>query len=423
MTVLAATMGCAFLIVLASVGFGLHKTIEDDILSDENVTRIELMSGTELMQEDIEKIEAIDNVRNVRTITHVQATAHTTFEDRESDNILQLTNFKKYKEVNDQLTEGKFPTKPNEIIVGYHFAQYLLNDKERELLQEKSLQAEANGEYYDGSEEGYKDSVLGMKVNIALTPHIDRAEESSQQQFTIVGVLPAPAYEWAIDDKILMSNENRLLLSDMYMEGLPESFESEIVETDQFTDELAIFANQLEDVEAILQTLRDEGYQVYSMTEQLDEVNTVFSIVKIGLVFVGAIAVLIASIGIFNTMTMAVTERTREIGVMKAIGASPKLIQRLFLMESAIIGIIGVLLAVIISYIISFIANAAMPLIVSLAFGDEALGLDGMVLSYIPLELTLIAAGISLTVAIISGIRPARKATKIEVMQALRQEL
>ena len=67
---------------------------------------------------------------------------------------------------------------------------------------------------------------------------------------------------------------------------------------------------------------------------------------------------LIASIGIFNTMTMAVTERTREIGVLKAIGASPKLIQRLFLMESTFIGIFGTLIAVVISYAISFAANA-----------------------------------------------------------------
>ena len=72
---------------------------------------------------------------------------------------------------------------------------------------------------------------------------------------------------------------------------------------------------------------------------------------RAGLIFVGTIAILIASIGIFNTMTMAVTERTREIGVMKAIGADPKLIQRLFLMESAWIGIVGTVLAIAISYV------------------------------------------------------------------------
>ena len=72
-------------------------------------------------------------------------------------------------------------------------------------------------------------------------------------------------------------------------------------------------------------------------------------------------------------MTMAVTERTREIGVLKAIGASPKLIQRLFLMESTFIGIFGTLIAVVISYAISFAANAALPLILKAATGRKRL--------------------------------------------------
>ena len=75
---------------------------------------------------------------------------------------------------------------------------------------------------------------------------------------------------------------------------------------------------------------------------------------KIGLIFVGVIAVLISAIGIFNTMTMAVTERTQEIGIMKAIGASPNVIRKMFLLESAYIGILGSVLGIIISYGVSF---------------------------------------------------------------------
>jgi len=151
--------------------------------------------------------------------------------------------------------------------------------------------------------------------------------------------------------------------------------------------------------------------------------NVFFLVLKIGLIFVGTIAVLIASIGIFNTMTMAVTERTREIGVLKAIGASPKLIQRLFLMESTFIGIFGTLIAVVISYAISFAANAALPLILKAATGEEAFATNDITFSLIPWQLVIIAAAISVGVAMISGYRPARKATKIDVIQALRQEL
>ncbi|MBO1914502.1 FtsX-like permease family protein, partial [Microvirga sp. 3-52] len=99
-----------------------------------------------------------------------------------------------------------------------------------------------------------------------------------------------------------------------------------------------------------------------------------FFALKAGLIFVGTIAILISSIGIFNTMTMAVTERTREIGVMKAIGANPKLIQRLFLMESAWIGILGTFLAIVISYGVSIVANFVLPIIVTAALGEEDFG-------------------------------------------------
>ena len=120
-------------------------------------------------------------------------------------------------------------------------------------------------------------------------------------------------------------------------------------------------------------------------------------------------------------MTMAVTERTQEIGIMKALGAQPGVIRRLFLMESAYIGIVGSVLGVAISYVISYAANMLLPIILNSAIGNE--GEIDFTFSYIPVSLVLISAAISIGVAIISGLRPAVKATNINVLAALRREL
>jgi len=417
MTVLAATMGCAFLIVLASVGFGLQDSIRNEILSNEKVTKIQVFGNEQFTEDQIHEIKGIEHVETVLETITVDASAHSFFEGRDTQSNLYVANMHDFEQVNGKLAEGEYPTKPNEIVVGYHFAQTLVNDADRKIIEEKSKKAEAEGTYYNGSEEGYKDSLIGKEIELSLMPRIDGAEETEKMKYTIVGVMKKPSYDWMIDNSVYMDTEQKpLLATNLAATG-------KVKEDDMFYSEFNIFADSMENVKSILDKLKDKGYSVYSVTEQLDKLNVFFLVLKIGLIFVGTIAVLIASIGIFNTMTMAVTERTREIGVLKAIGASPKLIQRLFLMESTFIGIIGTLIAVAISYVISFVANAALPLILKAATGEDAFGSNEITFSHIPWQLVLIASAISIGVAMISGYRPARKATKIDVIQALRQEL
>ncbi|MFJ8518433.1 ABC transporter permease [Lysinibacillus xylanilyticus] len=417
MTVLAATMGCAFLIVLASVGFGLQDSLRNEILSNEKVTKIQVFGNEQFTEDQIHEIKGIEHVETVLETITVNASAHSFFEGRDTQSNLYVASMHEFEQVNGKLAEGEYPTKPNEIVVGYHFAQTLVNDADRKIIEEKSKKAEAEGTYYNGSEEGYKDSLIGKEIELSLMPRIDGAEETEKMKYTIVGVMKKPSYDWMIDNSVYMDTEQKpMLATNLAATG-------KVKEDDMFNSEFNIFADSMENVKSILDKLKDKGYSVYSVTEQLDKMNVFFLVLKIGLIFVGTIAVLIASIGIFNTMTMAVTERTREIGVLKAIGASPKLIQRLFLMESTFIGIIGTLIAVAISYVISFVANAALPLILKAATGEDAFGSNEITFSLIPWQLVLIASAISIGVAMISGYRPARKATKIDVIQALRQEL
>ena len=405
MTVLAAMIGCSFLIVLASIGFGIQQTLENEILNDKSVTEIELWDGEQLTEEDREFIENIDHVNVVLNKASLSNMVQATFEDRDLVTEGTLFDMEARKQLPSELSEGRLPEKANEIVVGYHFAQSLLNEADLKAIEKKSKEAEAQGTYYDGADEGYKGDLINKEVNLQFFDE-ETEEYNSATSFKIVGILEKPIYEFEINSNIHFSDK----LLDTFPNLIANPFS-------------VIYVDSVDHMMPVLDLLKENNYQVYSSIEQLEELDLFFLIFKIGLIFVGTIAILIASIGIFNTMTMAVTERTREIGVLKAIGASPSLIQRLFLMESTFIGVIGTLLAVIISYGISFAANAILPYVVSFALSDDSFENTDLIFSSIPLSLVLIAGGISMVVAIISGLRPARKATKIEVIQALRQEL
>lgn len=405
MTVLAATMGTAFLIVLASVGFGIHETIRDEMLSNRLVTEIQVHES-EKSGNPGEKVDDMKNMAHVKAVVDRQqlgTNQMSLFGEFEGHHTLIVTDFEEEGKVGFALKEGRLPQNMNEIVVGSHFAEGLYTEQESESGELKTYDGELIGEqisYRIGDVEG------------------EFAEE--ELSLTIVGIGENPSREWVHDQNIYAHNAIIPKLEQIHSGGT-EMEESKAGEL--FYHEVAVYVDKLENVKAVANTLRDDQYYVFSIADELEQIDVFFLALKAGLVFVGTIAILIASIGIFNTMTMAVTERTREIGVMKAIGADPKLIRRLFLMESAWIGVIGTVLAVAISYVVSAVSNYLLPIIVSAALGEEDLGELGVTFSVIPWQLILIASAISISVAMVSGWRPARKATQIDVIDALRREL
>ena len=143
------------------------------------------------------------------------------------------------------------------------------------------------------------------------------------------------------------------------------------------------------------------------------------TIVRIQLIFgaIGAISFIVAAIGITNTMIMSIYERTKEIGVMKVIGASIKDIQKLFLTEAGIIGLFGGILGMIISYLISFIINYFVS-----RYAMSMSGTEGAKLSFIPIWLSIVALLFSAFIGVLSGYLPARRAMKLSALDAIRSE-
>lgn len=426
-TILATTMGCAFLIVLASIAFGLEGSLKDEILSDASLTKVEIYGTNDESEVDIEKIKNLDNVSAVVPTINIQADLMTTAQlnSRESEYpTIELTNFNENKNAKIPLSKGAYPTKENEMIVGYNFAETLLNVKEQ---QENKENLDGKGELTTG----YKGNIIGKTITLNWILPTDETQKVTKK-FIVTGISEKPVKEWDMNSKLLISEQLKIDLVKDFQQGFSGQsnkittekpiFPENLKEEDIFSTNYFVFAKDLEAVKAVNEKLKDMNYATYTVSEQLEEINLVFIVLKAGLVFVGTIAILIASIGIFNTMTMAVTERTREIGVMKAIGASPKLIQRLFIMESAYIGILGTAIAIIISYVISIISNFAIPKILAAVTNDKNLEDTAIKFSSIPWELVVIASVISVGVAILSGWRPARKATKIDVIQALKQD-
>lgn len=426
MTILATAMGCAFLIVLASVGFGLQKSIVTDITEQRIVTEIEVHGQEEeegsfrrLTAEDVQDFEEIENVKAVTRRKMLQQSANYLFDKYEAYGETIVAHMPSEIKSGFELAEGELPDEPKEVIVGYHFVEQMrpTDVNPDDLYGENGIKDEYK----------YKESLVGKEINIEITRFVDEKEEKKNFPVKVVGVSKKPTKEWYYDSNVYIS-EDLLAEIESYTgtprgmikdPNYPEGQTPDISEN--VYDQVKIYANNLEDVQAISDQLEAENYVSFSVLNELKDVNMIFTIVKAGLIFIGTIAILIASIGIYNTMTMAVTERAPDIGIMKAIGANPKTIKRIFLLESSYIGLIGAFIGTAVSYLISYGVNFAIPMIIEMAFNEE-LPTD-LMFSYIPLSLPLICFAICYLVTIISGLRPAQRATKVDVLRAMRREL
>ncbi|UOY92842.1 ABC transporter permease [Ectobacillus sp. JY-23] len=410
MTIFATTIGCAFLVVLASIGFGIQKSATQEMLSTQTLTEVSIhgkQDGGTFTQADLDVLRATENIKATVFREEFMGATEVQWESRTGFMPVRFSDMKEEKKSNLELSQGRLPEAADEVIVGYNFGKALLSEEERKALEtpmsEKPVQPE-----------GYTGELLNKSFTLTIKNPKEGTEDKKEYKLRVVGIGKKPAKDWMQDDAILLPDTAKTdILSFLQSKG--------VTEQELFMPNYKLYATSVDKVQGITESLKEKGFYVYSVSEELDQMNLYFTIFKIGLIFIGTIAVLIASIGIFNTMTMAVTERTQEIGIMKSLGADPGLIRRLFLMESAFIGIVGSLFGILIAYAVSWSVNILLPIVLRQL--GEAQGEIDFTLSYIPMSLVLIAVGISLFVALVSGFRPALKATRINVLAALRRDL
>ncbi len=181
-------------------------------------------------------------------------------------------------------------------------------------------------------------------------------------------------------------------------------------------DNLTVRVKDAVDVKAAEDAIKKMGFSAFSLMDASRNLQLIFRVFYMLLGIFGSLALVVASLGIINTLVMAILERRREIGVLKALGAADKVVQGLFFVEAAAMGLLGGAIGVALGSIIARALNFGAD------FYLKRQQLPAITVAAVPLWLVAFAILFSILVSLAAGIYPASRAAKLNPVEALRYE-
>lgn len=408
LTILGVIIGASSIIVMLSLGFGMSASFEAQVAQRGDLTTI-----------NVRKEWADPSMPAKKQI---QLNSASVLEFKNLPNVLAVSPV---LEVYGKLINGKYQSELSiEGIDPDSMESFGFVAEEGRLLNKSDGLSVVFG--YEVANT-FHDSKSTVWKEITIDPMKDRMAISIEDEFTESGqenknpkqykIKPAGILNegnWQTNYKIFVPiNELEKIVKEK------EKNQNRSGKRDMRTgyDQVNIKVSDMDSVEQVQNVIKEMGYEAYSLTDELKASKEQALVIQAVLGGIGAISLFVAAIGITNTMVMSIYERTKEIGVMKVIGASIKDIKRLFLFESALIGLTGGLFGVGLSYAISFLMNS---------FGGEFIQMMGTggdsKISIIPIWLSLAALAFSALIGIASGYFPARRAMNLSALEAIKTE-
>ena len=246
------------------------------------------------------------------------------------------------------------------------------------------------------------DNMFKMPLNPGMRLSIKNKNNDVSRDFTIVGILgekeQTSAFGGNSNMEIFITHQS---LKDL-LDSKTYSY-SQILVTVESQEEIEATSTRVD--EALRRLHKDEAYTVFMMKSMLEGIAQVLTMIKYALGGIGAIALVVGGVGIVNVMMLTVTERVKEIGVMKAVGATKQDIQLIFMLESGLLGLVSGLIGVTI--------GAGIAMLIS------SLGAFPMAIKWTSLAIGLVFGMLTTTIA---GVYPANKAARLDPVEALRAE-
>lgn len=370
LTVFGISIGMGAIIFLVSLGYGLQKMTVEKIASSQALMTYTLSSGNSnivrLNQQKLSEIKGLPEIEIVGTSYNF------------SGNVMVGTN-------------------QTDTTV------YAIND---EFLKLESLKYIAGDKIRPGDNSVILSSALVKALNI------NNPEEIIGQNVEVVTYFDPDDLNKVskIDVKVAaVTNEddsNMLYAYDSTI-GIPAGIDFGLLKAKMKTNtDISLSRSKLEGM----------GLSVYSLTETINSINNVFSIFKYVLLGFGIIALFVASLGMFNTMTVSLLERSREVAIMKVLGATDSGVYRLFILEALIMGTFGGILGIVSGWALGWLINSAFTVLSSRIGGGE------IYLFYTPWYFAVLVLFASIFVGLLTGFYPARRASKINSLDVLRYE-
>lgn len=444
LTLVGVVIGTCMVVLMISLGIAQTKTNEEMLQSWGDLTQVQIYGYGMMMGSDGKPLYLDDAaIANIKQIPHVAAATPYAQANNLEGEITAGRNGRYTSDIYNligidptalepmgfALQSGSWPTNTPasekatklQVLVGSSTG-YNFQDSRKSYNSPKRYryegQTDANGKELPPFVDIDKD-----KMTLTIKTGEGSTEKSRSWELEIVGVLePDGAKGYWTQSGIVLRIQDMKMLQKIYNDMTKTKEESKSY------DQVYVKVDDLSNVTDVETAIHELGFtNTYSMNQQREEMQK--QVMNSQMIFGGiaAVSLLVAAINIINTMTMAIYERTREIGVMKVLGCELGNIRTMFLLESSTIGFIGGLIGVGISLIASFVLNNLSTLgqgldLSGLMGGGYYMGGGGGTISIIPPWLMLAALVFATLVGLVAGILPANKAVKISALEAIRHE-
>ncbi|MBI4029749.1 ATP-binding cassette domain-containing protein [Candidatus Berkelbacteria bacterium] len=373
LTVMGVVLGIASIVGLVSLGFGLQKTTSEQIA-------------------------------NIDALLTIAVSPKPGSKDVLNDNVVA-----ELQKLEDVTAVSPSVVLPAEITLNNVSTSVLVNGVKKENLKMESVEI-SRGAVFSSDEAG--ELIVSKAVLKSFGEENNQAVLGREVMLNIVSFsdeqLPAAVKKTV---KIKGLTEETATLN-VY---LPLNFMQQGMKTNLTTVKLKVKDRQ--SIDKVRSQVEEKGFFSSSIKDLLDQVDKVFLIVQTALGILGGIALLVATLGIINTMTISLLERTREIGIMKAIGATNHDINKLFLEEASLFGMLGGALGISLAWFFGYLINHFL-----LYLQKTAQSPSQIIIFITPYRFAVLIFFFAWFVAILAGIYPARRAAKLSPLEALRND-